>query len=97
MQVINAVKHLDVFIEQPCLTYDECKSVRAHCPLPMILDESIDDIGMLVRILSDKSADAINLKISKVGGLSKAKTIRDLAVASGIPLNIEVMKFKFPR
>lgn len=46
---------------------------------------------MLVRILADKSADAINLKISKVGGLTKARVIRDLAVASGIPLNIEVL------
>ena len=42
-----------------------------------------------VQILADKSADAINLKISKVGGLTKARAIRDLAVASGIPMNIE--------
>ena len=33
MQVINAVKDLDVFIEQPCETYEECVSVRNHCPL----------------------------------------------------------------
>jgi L-alanine-DL-glutamate epimerase-like enolase superfamily enzyme len=45
--------------------------------------------GTLVKILSDKSADAINLKISKVGGLTKARAIRDLAAASGIPMNIE--------
>ena len=45
MQVINAVKDLDVYIEQPCATYEECLSVRKHCPLPMILDESMDDIG----------------------------------------------------
>lgn len=89
IQVINAVKHLDVFIEQPCLSYEECLSVRRICPLPFIIDESMDDIGMLVRILNDNAADAINLKISKVGGLSKARVIRDLAVASGIPMNIE--------
>jgi L-alanine-DL-glutamate epimerase-like enolase superfamily enzyme len=29
------------------------------------------------------------LKISKVGGLTRAKTIRDLAVSAGIPMNIE--------
>jgi len=63
--VVNAIKHLDVFIEQPCLSYEECVSVRNMCPLPMILDECMDEIGMLVRILADKSADAINLKISK--------------------------------
>lgn len=45
--------------------------------------------GVLVRILTDKAADMINLKISKVGGLTKARAIRDLAVASGIPMNIE--------
>ena len=44
-QVINGVKDLDVYIEQPCATYEECLSVRRMCPLPMVLDESIDDIG----------------------------------------------------
>jgi L-alanine-DL-glutamate epimerase-like enolase superfamily enzyme len=33
--------------------------------------------------------DAINLKISKVGGLTKARQIRDLCVALGIPMTIE--------
>jgi L-alanine-DL-glutamate epimerase-like enolase superfamily enzyme len=33
--------------------------------------------------------DVINLKISKVGGLTKARQIRDLCVALGIPMTIE--------
>ena len=45
LQVINGVKDLDVYIEQPCETYAECMSVRQRCPLPMVLDESMDDIG----------------------------------------------------
>lgn len=89
IQVINAVKDLDVYTEQPCLTYEECLSVRGMSPLPMVLDECMDDIGVLVKIIADKAADVINLKISKVGGLTKARAIRDLAVASGIPMNIE--------
>ena len=55
----------------------------------MILDECMDDIGVLCKIISDKSADMINLKISKVGGLTKARAIRDLAVSSRLHLNIE--------
>jgi L-alanine-DL-glutamate epimerase-like enolase superfamily enzyme len=89
VQVVNGVKDLDVYIEQPCLTYEECLSVRRMCPLPMVLDECVDDIGTLVRLLNDRAADVINLKISKVGGLTKARAIRDLAVSSGIPMNIE--------
>lgn len=38
LQVINAVKDLNVYIEQPCLTYEECLSVRHRTTLPMILD-----------------------------------------------------------
>jgi L-alanine-DL-glutamate epimerase-like enolase superfamily enzyme len=33
--------------------------------------------------------DAINLKISKVGGLTKARQIRDLCVTLNIPMTIE--------
>lgn len=44
---------------------------------------------MLTRIIADKAADVINLKISKVGGLTRAKTIRDVAVSAGIAMNIE--------
>lgn len=45
--------------------------------------------GVLAKIISDKSADVINLKISKVGGLTKARAIRDLAVSAGISMNVE--------
>ena len=37
----------------------------------------------------DQAMDVINLKISKVGGLTKARQIRDLGVSLGIALTIE--------
>lgn len=49
LQVINGVKDLNVYIEQPCLSYEECLSVRQRCPLPMILDECMDDISEWLR------------------------------------------------
>jgi L-alanine-DL-glutamate epimerase-like enolase superfamily enzyme len=56
---------------------------------PFILDESVDGMGMLVRAANDHAADVINLKISKVGGLTPARQIRDLALSLGIALTIE--------
>ena len=44
---------------------------------------------MLVRAIAEDAMDVINLKISKVGGLTRAKLMRDLCVASGIPMTIE--------
>jgi L-alanine-DL-glutamate epimerase-like enolase superfamily enzyme len=88
-RVVSAVGDLDVYIEQPCRTYEECLSVRRRTSRPFVLDEVVDDVGMLVNGIADDAMDVINLKISKVGGLTKARQMRDLAVSSGIPMTIE--------
>ena len=88
-RVVNAVRDRDVYIEQPCRTYEHCLTIRNRTSLPFILDENIDGIGALLRGHADGAMDAINLKISKVGGLSKARQIRDLCVSLNIPMTIE--------
>ena len=88
-RVVSAVSDLDVYIEQPCMTYEESVSIRRRTSLPFILDEVVDGPDMLVRAIAEDAMDVINLKISKVGGLTKAKLMRDLCVASGIPMTIE--------
>ena len=89
VRVVNAVKGLDVYIEQPCVTYEECLTVRQRTALPFVLDENIDGIQMLLRGLEDRAFEAINLKISKVGGLTKAKQMRDLCISTGVAMTIE--------
>ena len=75
LRLTNAVHDLDIYIEQPCPTYQECLRVRKHTNLPFILDEIADDIDMLMRIHRDDAADAINIKISKYGGLTRAAQV----------------------
>lgn len=88
-RVVNAVQDLDVYIEQPCLSYEHCLTTRRRTALPFVLDESIDSLAALLRAHSDHAMDAINLKISKLGGLSKARIIRDLCISLNIPMTIE--------
>jgi L-alanine-DL-glutamate epimerase-like enolase superfamily enzyme len=89
MRVVRAVRDLDVYIEQPCLTYEECLAVRRNTTQPFVLDENIDDIHMLLRAKSDLAMDVVNLKISKLGGLTKTKQARDLCVSLGIAMTLE--------
>jgi L-alanine-DL-glutamate epimerase-like enolase superfamily enzyme len=89
LEVLNATSDLQFYVEQPCKTYEECLSVRQRTNRPFILDEVIDGVLPLVRSFGDSAADVVNLKISKVGGLTRAKQIRDLCVALGIALTIE--------
>ena len=89
VRVADAVRDVDVYLEQPCLTYEQCLAVRRHTNRPFILDEVIDGIDMVVRGAGDQAMDVINLKISKVGGLTKARQIRDLCVSLGLAMTIE--------
>jgi L-alanine-DL-glutamate epimerase-like enolase superfamily enzyme len=89
MRVARAVSDLDVYIEQPCLTYEECLSVRRHTNQPFVLDENIDGLDLLLRAKSDLAMDVVNLKISKLGGLTKTKQARDLCVSMGIAMTLE--------
>ena len=89
IRVANAVRDRDVYIEQPCRSYEHCLTVRQRTSLPFILDENITDIEALMRGHRDGAMDVINLKISKVGGLTKARQIRDLCVSLSLPMTIE--------
>jgi cis-L-3-hydroxyproline dehydratase len=88
-RIVSSVSDVDVYIEQPCPTYEECLSVRRRTARPFVLDEVIGGIETLTRALADDAMDIINLKISKVGGLTKARLMRDICVESGTPMTIE--------
>jgi L-alanine-DL-glutamate epimerase-like enolase superfamily enzyme len=89
MRVVRAVADVDVYIEQPCLSYEECLSIRRHTDHPFVLDEVIDSIDMLLKGHADRAMDVVNLKISKLGGLTKTKQARDLCIALGIAMTLE--------
>lgn len=88
-RIADAVAKVDVYIEQPCKTYEECLTIRRRTARPFVLDENIDGLQALLRAHGDGAMDVINLKISKVGGLTKARQIRDLCVSLGIAMTIE--------
>lgn len=89
IRVVAAVNDIDLYLEQPCLTYDECLAVRQHTDRPMILDECMDSLQMLLRGHADKAMDLVNLKINRLGGLSRSRQFRDLCVSLGIVMTIE--------
>jgi len=89
IRVAKAVQDVDVYIEQPCATYAECLAVRRMIAQPMVLDELVDSMEMLLRATNDLAADIVNLKISKLGGLTKIKAVRDLCVQLGLAMTLE--------
>jgi L-alanine-DL-glutamate epimerase-like enolase superfamily enzyme len=89
IRVVNALAGEPVYIEQPCPTLDECLRVREHTSLPMVLDEVITGVVPLIAAHHQRAMDAVNIKISRVGGLSKARHLRDLCQSLGLVMTIE--------
>jgi cis-L-3-hydroxyproline dehydratase len=79
---------LPVYLEQPCRTLAECVHVRRATSLPLILDEVVTDAESLVAA-RDAGAGTVNVKLGKVGGLTRARLLRDLAQSLGLSLTIE--------
>ena len=89
IRVARATRDLDFVLEQPCGTYDECQQVRRVAEQPMKLDECVTDLRMAQRIVADRGAEICCLKISNLGGLSKARRVRDFLVENRIPVVCE--------
>lgn len=89
LRVVRAVRDLDVYVEQPCATLEGCLVVRRASDLPMVLDECITDVPSFLRAHRSGAMDAINIKISKLGGLTRARVLRDLCIALHMPMTIE--------
>ena len=88
-RVVRGVQDVDVYIEQPCASYEECLSIRRRTGHPFIMDEVIDGMDALLRGHADLAMDVVNIKISKFGGITRARQARDLCVSLGIAMTIE--------
>jgi L-alanine-DL-glutamate epimerase-like enolase superfamily enzyme len=89
LRVSEAVRDVHVLFEEPCRTYEECRSFRRSTGRPMALDECIHDMAGLLRAVEDGVLDVLNIKTGRVGGLTIARQMRDLCVHLGIPVYIQ--------
>ena len=89
IRTARAVADLDIMLEQPCATLTQCAAVRDACGLAMKLDESAHDTASLLAGYGMGCMDAVAIKLSKFGGLSPARSARDLCLYLGAKMCIE--------
>ena len=86
---LRATRHLEYTLEQPCAQHEANLAVRAATDRPMVLDESIDSLAALLRAHHAGLVDGITIKIARVGGITPARLIRDVAVDLGLEVTVE--------
>ncbi|MGI9307061.1 MAG: mandelate racemase/muconate lactonizing enzyme family protein [Gammaproteobacteria bacterium] len=88
VQILNSVAARG-WIEQPCETLDQCAHVAARVAQPLMLDECLHGFGGHLRAWQNRAGEGIKLKPNRVGGLTKARRIRDFGAAVGWQMHIE--------
>lgn len=88
-RVGRAVSDLDIMLEQPCASLEECAAVRAATGVPMKIDENAHDTASLLKAYELGCMDAVALKLSKFGGISELRKARDLCLHFGARMCIE--------
>jgi L-alanine-DL-glutamate epimerase-like enolase superfamily enzyme len=74
--------------EQPCRTLEELKQVADAIEVPVLADESVTSFDEFFALQQSRSADGVNLKIAKSGGVIEAFMIGAAARGYAMPLMV---------
>jgi L-alanine-DL-glutamate epimerase-like enolase superfamily enzyme len=88
IEVMNAVAARGWF-EQPCETLDQCLSVRRHTRQPIMLDECLHSFQDHLEAWRAGVCQGVKVKPNRLGGLTKARRVRDFGVAVGWQMHVE--------
>jgi L-alanine-DL-glutamate epimerase-like enolase superfamily enzyme len=91
IRVMNSVSDVDACFEQPCMSYDQCMNVRSQTRQALCLDECLVDLKDFARAFTDRSCEIVNIKLARVGGITKARAIRDLCLSYDVKMLIMCM------
>jgi len=88
IRVLNSVDARD-WIEQPCETLDQCAHVARRVGHPILLDECLHTFQDHLDAWTRQACEGVKVKPNRVGGLTKARRIRDFGVSVGWQMHIE--------
>jgi len=88
VEVMNAVSARSWF-EQPCETLDQCSHVRGLTGQPIMLDECLHSFQDHLEAWKLGACEGVKVKPNRLGGLSKARQVRDFGVSVGWRMHIE--------
>jgi len=86
LRVMRATEDLHVTFEQPCESLDDIAAIRPLHSAPVSLDECLVTLQDGCRAARDGLAEVFGIKLNRVGGLTKAARLRDVALAHGIDM-----------
>ncbi|KAI9925802.1 hypothetical protein MW887_005608 [Aspergillus wentii] len=79
---------ITIALEQPCRSLSDCAEVGRRTGLPVILDECVFTMADITTAHA-AGITGVNIKLSRVGGLTKARILRDAAVGLEMMVTVD--------
>lgn len=89
IKVVKEIKEFDIVLfEQPLQKWnlEGMSELVKRIEIPILVDESVFSPYDALKVIKSRSADVINIKIPKAGGITGAKKIAHIAYAAGMPV-----------
>ena len=81
----QACKDIPMVLEQCCNSVQELSAIRPQLMHPTFLDENVINLSTLIELAGKRECDGFGLKLTRLGGISKMRTARDICAAQNIP------------
>ena len=89
MHLDRLCQDIPFVFEQPCNTMEEVASLRGRVTHPVYLDENTEDLNAVLRAISSGIADGFGLKVTRLGGLARMTTVRDMCAIRSLPHSVD--------
>lgn len=91
IRFLSALEPDNLYIEQPVESLRQMVEVRRHSRIPIIADEHNKSLADATHIIEMGAADALSIKLVKVGGFLPAMQIATYAESVGVPFRVDDM------
>lgn len=89
LQVLHATRDAKGWVEQPCETLSECAQIAQRVNFPVLLDECMHRFEDHLMAWQQHACAGVKVKPNRLGGLTRARQVRDFGVAVGWNMHIE--------
>lgn len=85
LRVSRELDHVPFVMEQPCNTYQDLEKIRPQVRHGIYMDENSIDLNTVVSAVGTGLVDGFGMKVTRIGGLSNIRTLRDICEARNLP------------
>ena len=89
LHLSRLLQDIPIAFEQPCATPEEMRALKQQINHPLYWDENTLTPGVVLDALGQGHCDGLGMKVTRVGGISAMRAVRDMAIARNVMMSVD--------